>query len=231
MIAFVGKSGSGKTTLVKLLLRAYDPVSGSIMLDGQDIRSLQRGWYRRLFASVRQDVDVFDGTIRDNVAYSHPDATDQEVEQAARAAHLGAVIDEKDRFPLGLMTIVGERGIRLSGGEKQRVGIARAYLHLLKGARFLVLDEATSSLDSQAERAIQDMVNRIRQEQRITVIAIAHRLSTIKLADRIYVLQQGRITEQGTHHELTSLGGIYANLVHLQQLQAQDESAPCPVAI
>lgn len=218
MVAFVGKSGSGKSTLVKLLLRAYDVTHGAITLDGKDIRKLRRGWYRRLFAAVRQDVEIFDGSVRDNIAYGHPKATEGEVEQAARAAHLGAILDEAERFPQGLETVVGERGVRLSGGERQRVGIARAYLHLLKGARFLVLDEATSSLDSQAEQAIQHMVEVLRRERHITVIAIAHRLATVKNADKIFVLQDGRIHEQGTHQELLRREGVYADLVRLQEL-------------
>lgn len=218
MVAFVGKSGSGKSTLVKLLLRAYDVTQGAITLDGKNVQQIRRGWYRRLFAAVRQDVEIFDGSVRDNIAYGHPKATQEEVEKAARAAHLGAILDEVERFPQGLGTIVGERGVRLSGGERQRVGIARAYLHLLKGARFLVLDEATSSLDSQAEQAIQHMVEVLRRERQITVIAIAHRLATVKNADKIFVLQDGHIHEQGTHQQLLRQQGIYAELVRLQEL-------------
>ncbi len=228
MTALVGKSGEGKTTLAKLLMRAYDPTGGAVMLDGQDVRTLQLDWYRRRFATVRQEVDLFDATIRDNICYGHPSATDEEVWEAARAAHLINAIEDHRRFPLGLLTLVGERGVRLSGGERQRVGIARAYLHLLLGACVLILDEATSNLDSEAERAIQKMVQSLRRKRQITILAIAHRLSTIKNADRIYVLNEGRIAECGSHHELLAAGGAYAKFVELQDLRRDAEPAMIP---
>ncbi|OGF31261.1 hypothetical protein A2223_02970 [Candidatus Falkowbacteria bacterium RIFOXYA2_FULL_35_8] len=218
MIAFVGKSGEGKTTLIRLLARMYDVSSGKIVLDNQDIRDLDLYWYRRLFAIVQQDVDIFDGTINDNISYPYLDATQEQIIEAIKAAHLHVMINDKIRFPQGLLTQVGERGVKLSGGEKQRVGIARAYLALLNGAKILILDEATSNLDSEAERAIQQMINQVRSRLNITLVVIAHRLSTIKKADLIYVLEDGHVREQGNHEKLMTKNGLYAGLVELQQL-------------
>jgi ABC-type multidrug transport system fused ATPase/permease subunit len=218
LVALVGESGSGKSTLVKLLARVYDVTGGSIELDGTDIRNIRRDWYRRLFATVQQSVDIFDASIGDNVRYAYPEASEEEVLEALRAAHLHRVTEDRDYFPNGLDTQVGERGVRLSGGEQQRVGIARAYLALLRGARVLILDEATSNLDSKAERAIQDMVNSLRKQKEITIIAIAHRLSTIQAADHIYVIQKGEIAEEGDHVKLCQHNGLYASLVTLQNL-------------
>lgn len=215
MLALVGRSGAGKSTLVKLLARVYDPNDGTVLLDGCDVRQLDRDWYRRQFAVVQQDVDVFDATLRANVAYGCPAATDQEVWEALEAAHLAALVRNPSKMPKGLDTAVGERGVRLSGGERQRVGIARAYLSLLHGVQKLILDEATNELDSEAEAAIQAMVGKLHD---VTIVAIAHRLSTIQHADVICVLDQGAIVERGTHEDLLRQNGLYAHLVELQQL-------------
>lgn len=219
MSALVGKSGEGKSTIIKLLCRMYDASFGSIQLDGVNIKDLDRNWYRGLFAMVHQDVEIFDTRLKDNIAYPCSDCTDEEMEQALKAAHLYDLVQDKEKFPDGLETKVGDRGVKLSGGEKQRVGIARAYLALLKGARFLILDEATSSLDSEAERAIQEMIEVLRSKQTISIIAIAHRLSTIRKADQINVIEGGQVIEQGNHDELMLQDGTYANLVRLQQLE------------
>lgn len=218
MTALVGKSGEGKTTIIRLICRMYDVSSGGIFLDGRDIRDLDLFWYRRLFAIVQQGVDIFDSTIFENIKYSCPNASLGRVEEAIRAAHLENILNDKERFPDGLATQVGERGVRLSGGEQQRVGIARAYLALLNGAKMLILDEATSDLDSEAERAIQAMIGRLRNEMEISIIAIAHRLSTIKKSDAILVIGEGGIIEKGAHDELLSKKGLYSELVELQTL-------------
>lgn len=218
MTALVGKSGEGKTTIIRLICRMYDVSSGGVLLDGRDIRDLDLSWYRRLFAIVQQDVDIFDSTIFDNIKYSCPNASLGQVEEAIRAAYLENILNDKERFPDGLSTQVGERGVRLSGGEQQRVGIARAYLALLNGAKMLILDEATSDLDSEAERAIQVMIGRLRNEMAISIIAIAHRLSTIKKSDVIFVIGEGGVVEKGAHDELLSKKGLYSELVEFQTL-------------
>jgi len=218
MIALVGRSGEGKTTLVRLIARMFDPTGGKILFGGYDTKKLDLYWYRRNFAIVQQDVDIFDAKIIDNIRYSHPEAKREDVLLAVKAAHLDEALGDKNRFPKGLDEEVGERGVRLSGGERQRVGIARAYLALMHGAGILVLDEATSNLDSEAERAIQEMIKNIRKKNNITIIAIAHRLSTICRADMIYILNEGRITEQGNHKKLVQKNGLYARLVNLQRL-------------
>lgn len=218
MVAFVGSSGAGKSTIMKLLMQVYNPTSGAIRLNGHDVRTLSRDWFRGLFASVSQDPAVLDRSIKDNVRFGTPTATDKEVEDALRAAHLDVVIADRERFPEGVETIVGERGAMISGGERQRIGIARAYLKLLHGAKFLVLDEATSSLDSEAEAAIQKVVDTLRASHSITIIVTAHRLSTIKNADLICVFERGELIERGTHKELVKHGGRYASLVSRQNL-------------
>lgn len=218
MVALVGRSGEGKTTVAKLLCRVYDIADGTVTLDGQDIRDLDLFWYRRLFAIVQQDVDIFDTSLLENITYPYPNATPEQVEEAIRAAHIHTMIAKKERFPEGLATQVGERGIRLSGGERQRVGIARAYIALLNGAKVLVLDEATSSLDSETEVAIQSMLNSIRKKMDISIVAIAHRLSTIRKADMIYVINEGRVAESGNHDRLLAKNGLYSRLVELQKL-------------
>ncbi|MDE1944618.1 MAG: ABC transporter ATP-binding protein, partial [Patescibacteria group bacterium] len=209
MLALVGKSGSGKSSLVSLLLRAYDPTAGAVTIDGTDIRAVDRDWYRRRFAYVPQDVEIFDGTIRENIVYAAPEASEASVARAIEAACLEEVVRDAKRFPDGLATEVGERGVRLSGGERQRVGIARAYIALLAGAEVLVLDEATSSLDSESERVVQHFIEQLRRDRHITIVAIAHRLSTIREADRICVLDAGTIAEIGTHEQLLRQNGLY----------------------
>lgn len=218
MLAFVGKSGSGKSTLVNLLLRVYDPSSGAVLIGGTDVKSVDRDWYRRQFAYVPQEVEVFDGSIEENIVYAAPNASAEFIDKAVAAACLQEIVSDQGRFPLGLATQVGERGVRLSGGERQRIGIARAYIALLSGARVLVLDEATSSLDSQSEQVVQQFIEQLRRERAITIVAIAHRLSTIRSADRICVLDDGRIAETGTHEQLLKMNGLYQKLVALQQL-------------
>lgn len=218
MVAFVGRSGEGKTTVAKLLCRVYDVDSGQITFGGMNIKDLDRSWYRRLFAIVQQDVDIFDTTLLENITYAYPESTPEQVDEAIRAAHIQPMLVKQERFPEGLQTKVGERGIRLSGGERQRVGIARAFIALLNGAKFLVLDEATSSLDSETEVAIQSMLNTVRKRMDVAIVAIAHRLSTIRKADMIYVINDGRVAEFGSHERLLAQNGLYSRLVELQKL-------------
>lgn len=203
-VAIVGSTGSGKSTLVKLLLRLYEVQKGRILLDGIDIRDLQLSDLRRAIALVSQDVFLFHGSVWENIAYGNPEATRQQVEEAARIAEAHDFIQE---LPQTYDTIVGERGQKLSGGQRQRIAIARA---VLKDPPILILDEATSAVDNETEAAIQRSLERITQNR--TTIAIAHRLSTIRNADTIYVMEQGKIVEQGQHQRLLAQHGIYANL-------------------
>lgn len=207
-IAIVGSTGSGKSTLVKLLLRLYEIQSGQIRLDGIDIRNLQLGDLRRAIGLVSQDVFLFHGTVRENVAYGNPAATDREIVAAAEIAEAHEFILQ---LPQGYDTIVGERGQKLSGGQRQRIAIARA---VLKDPPILILDEATSAVDNETEAAIQRSLEKITVNR--TTIAIAHRLSTIRNADQIYVMEHGRIVEQGQHEQLLDRQGIYANLWRVQ---------------
>ncbi|MGD1901004.1 MAG: ABC transporter ATP-binding protein [Geitlerinemataceae cyanobacterium] len=207
-LALVGHSGSGKSTLVKLLFRYFDPTAGAIEIDGRDLRDLDIAAYRRRLAIVHQEVDVFNGTLLSNLRYGNPTATEAEI---ARACAIACVDEFLDTLPDGLQTVVGERGLRLSGGQRQRLGIARA---LLVNPDVLIFDEATSSLDSESELAIQRAMREILGTR--TTIAIAHRLSTIREADRIVVLDQGRIVEVGNHHDLLDRGGTYSRLYRLQ---------------
>jgi len=208
-VALVGRSGSGKSTLVKLLFRYFEPDSGSIMLDGQDIRQLDVTGYRRRLAIVHQEVDVFNGSLLDNLTYGNPEASFEQVEFACRVARVDEFIH---MLPNGYQTVVGERGVRLSGGQRQRLGIARA---LLVDPDVLVFDEATSSLDYESERSIQLAMRSILGTR--TTLIIAHRLSTVRDADKIVVLDQGRIAEVGNHEELLNHGGIYHRLHALQE--------------
>lgn len=208
-VALVGRSGSGKSTLVKLLFRYFEPQAGKILIDGEDIRSLDVGEYRRRLAIVHQEVDIFNGTILDNLTYGNENVTFTEVEEACRIAKLDEVIG---LLPQGYYTVVGERGVRLSGGQRQRVGIARA---LLVNPDVLVFDEATSSLDYESERSIQLAMSSIQGTR--TTIVIAHRLSTVREADKIVVLDNGRIVEIGSHEELLQEQGIYKRLHSLQE--------------
>lgn len=218
MTAIVGRTGEGKSTVLKLVTRMMDVNDGSIMLDGHDVRELDLFWYRSLFAVVRQEAGIFDGTIRYNVAYSYPDATNEEVREALEASCFEEVLHNSDSFPDELDTQVGERGVQLSGGQRQRVEIARAYLALKRGARFLILDEATSSLDVQTERVVQDVIDRLRSEQNVSLIVCAHRLATIQKADHIYVISDGSVSESGDHEKLMRHNGLYKRLVEMQQL-------------
>jgi subfamily B ATP-binding cassette protein MsbA len=206
-VALVGKSGSGKTTLANLLLRFYDPVSGAIRIAGVDLRQAAVTDLRRQMAVVTQEIVLFDDTIRNNIAFGRPGATNAEIEQAARLAFAHDFILEK---PGGYDAIVGEKGTNLSGGQRQRIAIARA---LLRNAPILVLDEATSALDNEAERAVQASLDELMKGR--TTICIAHRLSTIQNFDRIVVMDVGQIVEVGSHPELLARGGIYAKLYDL----------------
>jgi ATP-binding cassette subfamily B protein len=207
-VALVGPSGAGKTTVFQLLLRFYEPQAGRITLDGLDIASVARNDFRRAIALVPQDPVIFAASARDNIRFGRPDATDAEVEAAARAA---AAHDFLAALPQGYDTYVGERGVMLSGGQKQRIAIARA---ILRDAPILLLDEATSALDAESERAVQAAVDRLRQGR--TTLVVAHRLATVKGADRIVVLDGGRIVAQGRHDALVAAGGLYARLARLQ---------------
>ncbi len=210
--AVVGPSGSGKSTLARLLFRFYDVTGGRIAIDGQDLRQVRQSSLRSAIGIVPQDTVLFNDSIEYNIAYGRPGATKAEIVEAARLAHIDDFIAS---LPDGYATTVGERGLKLSGGEKQRVAIARA---ILKNPRLLIFDEATSALDSKAEKAIQTELKRIAENR--TTLTIAHRLSTIVDADCILVLEQGRITERGTHAELLSLAGTYARMWALQQDEA-----------
>lgn len=218
-VAVVGASGGGKSTLVKLLFRFYDVTDGAILIDGQDIRQVSQNSLRRAIGIVPQDTVLFNASIYDNIRYGRIDASEEEVQQAIRLAHLDEFIA---RLPDGHHTLVGERGLKLSGGEKQRVAIART---ILKRPPILVFDEATSSLDSRSEQSILQAIREVSRGQ--TSLVIAHRLSTIVDADHILVMDQGRIVEQGSHHELLAAHGRYARLWHLQQQErTQDEVLP-----
>ena len=207
-VALVGPSGGGKSTTCALLPRFYDIDAGSIQIDGQDVRAVTQGSLRQAIGLVQQDVYLFDGTLRENIAYGRPGASDDEIVDAARRANIHEFIAS---LPEGYDTVVGERGGRLSGGQKQRVAIARVFL---KNPSILILDEATSALDNESEEAVQESLERLAADR--TTIIIAHRLSTIKNADRIATVEDGRVVEHGTHEELLARGGIYARYYRMQ---------------
>lgn len=216
-VAVVGASGAGKSTLVKLLFRFYDVTGGGILIDGQDIRSVTQDSVRRAIGIVPQDTVLFNTSIAENIRYGRIDASDQEVNEAVRLAHLEEFVSQ---LPLGLDTVVGERGLKLSGGEKQRVAIARA---ILKRPAIMVFDEATSSLDSQSEQAILGALKEVSEDH--TSLVIAHRLSTILDADTILVMSQGKIVETGDHQTLLKKNGFYAQLWAAQQSSHSPETS------
>ncbi|SDF11214.1 ABC transporter transmembrane domain-containing protein [Limimaricola pyoseonensis] len=207
-VALVGPSGAGKTTMIQLILRFWDPETGRIALDGVDLRDMQRREFRRQIALVPQDPVIFADTARENIRFGRPDASDAEVEAAARAA---AAHEFLTALPQGYDSQVGERGVMLSGGQKQRIAIARA---ILRDAPVLLLDEATSALDAESERLVQRAVDELARGR--TTLIVAHRLATVKKADRILVFENGRIVAQGSHDDLVAEGGLYARLARLQ---------------
>ena len=207
-VALVGRSGAGKTTLTNLIARFYDTGSGSICLDGRDLREIELNSYRSLLGIVEQDVFLFDGTIRENIAYAKRNATNQQIVEAARVAAADRFIEQ---LPQGYDSVIGERGVKLSGGQRQRIAIARA---ILANPKILILDEATSNLDSESEQLIQNCLAELLQDR--TAFVIAHRLSTITGADKIVVLEGGRILEVGSHEQLLQGGGAYKEMVMLQ---------------
>lgn len=207
-VALVGPSGGGKSTICALLPRFYDVRAGSVLIDGQDVRDVTVRSLRQAIGIVQQDVYLFDGTIAENIAYGRPDATADEIREAAREANIEEFVES---LPDGFETMVGERGARLSGGQKQRIAIARVFL---KDPQVLILDEATSALDNESERAVQRSLARLSHGR--TTIVIAHRLSTIKGADEIVTIDHGRVAEKGTHDELLARGGTYARYYRMQ---------------
>ena len=210
--AVVGLTGAGKSTVVKLLLRLYDPTGGTVSIDGVDVRELSLPSLRGAIGLVSQDVFLFDGSAHENIAYGDPGAPDEAVERAARLAEAH---DFVAALPEGYDTLVGERGQKLSGGQRQRLSIARA---ILRDPAILVLDEATSAVDNETEAAIQRSLETVARGR--TTLVIAHRLSTVRHADRIHVLEDGRVSEAGTHDELVAAGGLYAALWRVQTGEA-----------
>jgi ABC-type multidrug transport system fused ATPase/permease subunit len=208
VVALVGRTGSGKTTLADLLLRFYEPIAGSIEIDGLDLRRIARGSLLEHVAVVSQEPFLFGGTIKDNIQYGRPDASEAEIIAAARASYVDEFVSG---LPQGYDTPVGDAGTKLSGGQRQRITIARA---LLKNPALLIFDEATSSLDAKSEQLVQRAIDALLQDR--TVLVIAHRLSTIRHADKIVVLEEGAVSQLGTHDELMEKPGLYRELVRIQ---------------
>ena len=221
MVGIVGESGCGKSTILKLLMRLYGPSSGVISWNGVNVEDLSMEWIRDQISYVAQEPVLFSGTIRENLLYGRVDASEEEMVEAAKLVKADGFIRQ---FPKGYDTYVGELGSSLSGGQKQRIAIARA---LLRHPRVLVLDEATSALDSQSEEIVQEAMNRIREEKRLSIVVVAHRLSSIRVCDRIVVMEKGCVAEEGTHDELMKKGGLYAGLYESQgmALTPVEESA------
>jgi subfamily B ATP-binding cassette protein MsbA len=215
MVALVGESGGGKSTLTKLLARFHDPTSGSVTWDGTDLRDATVKSLRENIALVTQETVLFNDTVRHNISYGRPDASDSEIREAARVAFAQEFID---LLPQGYDTIVGERGVFLSGGQRQRIAIARA---VLKDAPVLILDEATSALDAESERLVKKALANLITNR--TTIVIAHRLSTVRRAEKIVVMENGSIVEMGAHEELLTLGGKYRRLYELQFADDEEE--------
>ena len=214
-VALVGESGEGKTTLTNLLMRLYEPSSGRILIDGIDIKDVTQASLRLNIGVVFQDPSLFSGTIRENITYANPKATNADVERASKGANAHEFIEKLEN---GYDTQIGERGLKLSGGQKQRLAIARA---ILKNAPILILDEATSSLDSKSELLVQDALERLMKNR--TTVIIAHRLSTIQNVDTIIALKDGQVSETGTPDELAKGDGIYAKLLQVQSARSPEE--------
>jgi len=208
LIGVVGATGGGKSTVVGMIPRFYDPAAGRVLVDGVDLRDLKVQGLRSQIGFVLQDTVLFRGTVRDNIAYGRPDASEDEIVAAAKLANADEFIV---RMPKGYDSLVGERGLTLSGGQRQRIGIARA---IVRNAPILILDEPTAALDTESEKLVIDALERLMKGR--TVITIAHRLSTIRDAHKIIVLKDGVVAEEGTHDELVALDGFYAELYHIQ---------------
>ena len=208
LVGIVGTTGGGKSTVVSLIPRFYDPIGGRVLIDGVDLKELQLASLRSKIGYVLQDTVLFHGTVRENIAYGRPNATEEEIVAAAKLANAHEFITEMQH---GYDTMVGDRGLTLSGGQRQRIGIARA---VIRDTPILILDEPTAALDTESERLVIEGLERLMKGR--TVITIAHRLSTIRDANKIIVLKDGVVHEQGTHDELLKLNGVYAELHHIQ---------------